>query len=462
MKAIALSLTFFLVLFISCRKDSFITSSDARISITIDTLKYDTVFTTTGSVTKSFKIINENNQKLKLTSVKLMGGATSAYKMNVDGLAITEANNIEIEANDSVYVFVQVNVDPGSANLPFIIRDSIEVSFNGNKRMVQLEAWGQNAHFLRNKEITTDEIWTNDLPYVILGYLYVHENRKLTIEKGCRIYVHATAPFIVEGTLEVNGSQDSTDRVYFNGDRLDEPYKDFPASWPGIYFSPASKDNIFNYAVIKNAYQSIAVEGPSLNANPKVTLNQCIIDNSYDAGIVSVNSSIKAVNSLISNCGMNIAVIKGGNYDFTHCTVVSYSNSYIPHKSPVLTVTNYDGANNTADLNAVFRNCIFWGENGTVDNEVVIDKKGSNPFTVNFDHNLWKVKTAPANIISNQIISNQSPQFDSINVPNRYYNFRLRDTSPGQNAGTNTGITIDLDGNMRPVGLPDLGCFEKQ
>lgn len=461
MKAIALSLTCFLILFISCRKESFITSPDARLTITIDTLKYDTVFTTTGSVTKSFKIINTNNQKLKLTSVKLMGGNTSAYKMNVDGLPVTEADNIEIEANDSVYVFVQVNVDQSAANLPFIIRDSIQVSFNGNKRLVQLEAWGQNAHFLRNKEIIADETWTNDRPYVILGYLYIHENRKLTIEKGCRIYVNARAPFIVEGTLQVNGSKDSADRVCFNGDRLDDPYKDFPASWPGIYFSPTSKDNIFNYAVIKNSYQSIAAEGLSLNANPKVRLNQCIIDNSYDAGIVAVNSSISAVNCLISNCGMNIAIIKGGNYDFTHCTAVSYSNSYIQHKMPVLTITNFQG-NNSADLNAVFHNCIFWGENGTVENEVSVEKKGNNIFTVNFDHNLWKVKTVPANVTSNQIINNQVPQFDSINVLNRHYNFRLRDTSPARNTGTDAGISIDLDGNTRPVGPPDLGCFEKQ
>ena len=83
--------------------------------------------------------------------------------------ATSEATNIEIEANDSVYVFVQVNVDPNAANLPFIIRDSIQVSYNGNNRLVQLEAWGQNAHFFRNKEITANETWNNDLPYVILG-----------------------------------------------------------------------------------------------------------------------------------------------------------------------------------------------------------------------------------------------------------------------------------------------------
>jgi hypothetical protein len=462
MKAINLALLFFLILLFSCRKESFITSSDARITITADTLKYDTVFTTAGSVTQAFKIINENNQKLSLSSVKLMGGNSSAYKINVDGFAAAEVNDLEIEANDSLYVFVQVNVNQNSTNLPFIIRDSIQINFNGNKRIVQLEAWGQNAHFFRNKEIISDETWTKDLPYVILGYLYIDQNKKLTIEKGCRVYVHATAPIIVDGTLQVNGLKDSVDRVYFKGDRLDEPYKDFPASWPGIYFSPLSKDNVFNYAVIKNSYQSIAVENPSPNANPKVTLNQCVIDNSYDAGVVAVNSSISAVNCLISNCGMNIVLIKGGNYQFTHCTVASVSNNYIQHKDPVLTVTNYDGLNNTSPLNALFRNCIFWGENGTVDDEVFIGKKGSDPFIANFDYNLWKVQTTPASINSNQIINGESPQFDSTDASHRYFNFHLKDSSPAINKGVPTAITIDLDGNTRPNGLPDLGCFEKQ
>ena len=156
----------------------------------------------------------------------------------------------------------------------------------------------------------------NDLPYVILGYLRVNANKKLTINKGCRIYVHADAPIIIDGTLQVNGLKDTIDRVYFTGDRLDEPYKNYPASWPGIYFSASSKDNVFNYAVIKNSYQSIAVLDPSPNANPKLTLNECVIDNSYDYGIVASNSSITARNCLISNCGKNIALIKGGTYTF--------------------------------------------------------------------------------------------------------------------------------------------------
>jgi hypothetical protein len=461
LKTISLVLVLSLCCLLACRKDSFITSPDARITITAESLKYDTVFPTIGSVTQFFKIINENKQKLRLSSVRLMGGAGSMFKMNVDGIATTEATNLDIDGNDSLYVFVQVNVNPTAANLPFIIRDSIQVMYNGNTEMVKLEAWGQNAHFLRDKEVTTNENWTNDLPYVILGYLHVNQNVTLTIEKGCRIFVHATAPVVIDGTLQVDGAKDTVDRVYFQGDRMDVPYKDFPASWPGIFFTATSKDNVLNYAVIKNSYQSVAVEDPSPNANPKLILNQCIIDNSYDAGVIAVNSSITAVNSLISNCGKNIALYKGGLYRFTHCTIASFSNSFITHKDPVLTITNYDGANATAALDALFRNCIFWGDEGIVDDEVIVDKKGATPFTVNFDTNLWRVKTVPANIVTAQIINNQNPQFDSIDISRRYYDFHLKPTSPAINKGSNTGVTIDLDGKPRPIGQPDLGCFER-
>lgn len=461
----ALTISLMTVLLFSCRKDSFITSPDARVTITADTLKYDTVFVTAGSVYQTFKIINENDQKLRLSSVKLMGGSASAYKMNVDGTSGTEFSNLEINANDSLYVFVQVNVDPNLANLPFVIRDSIQVSYNGKNKLVRLEAWGQNAHFYRDKVIAANETWVNDLPYVILGSLTINANQTLTIDKGCRIYVHADAPILVNGTMLVNGLKDTADRVYFRGDRLDEPYKDFPASWPGIFFNSTSKDNMFNYAVIKNAYQAIALEDPSPNTNPKITLNECVIDNAYDAGIISLNSSVRARNCLISNCGKNVFLVKGGDYQFTHCTVATYASAFIEHKDPVLVVSNYITVNNspvTANLSAVFRNCIFWGENGLVNDEVVVAKSGSTTFNVNFDYNLWKVQTMPANITSNQIINNQAPLFDSINTNKNYYNFRLKALSPAINKGVSAGVSIDLDGNPRPVGLPDLGCFEKQ
>jgi hypothetical protein len=58
---------------ISCQKDQFILGSDALVGFSADSLKFDTVFTSVGSVTKSFKIKNQNNQKIKLSEIKLMG-----------------------------------------------------------------------------------------------------------------------------------------------------------------------------------------------------------------------------------------------------------------------------------------------------------------------------------------------------------------------------------------------------
>ena len=454
-----------IVLFAACKKDSFITSPDARVRITADTIKYDTVFTSAGSVTQSFKIVNENNQKLRISAVTLLGTSPSAYSINVDGIKGPVVNDLEIDAEDSLYVFVQVNVDPAAGNLPFVIRDSIQVSYNGKDELVQLEAWGQNAHFLRDKQITVDEIWNNDLPYVVLGYLYVDAGKTLTINKGCRIYAHADAPIIVDGTLKVNGEKDTIDRVYFHGDRLDEPYKNYPAAWPGIFFRETSQDNVLNYAVINNAYQAIALQEPAVNANPKLTLNETIIDNAYDAGIIAIHSSVTAINCLITNCGKNIVLAQGGDYRFNHCTVASYSNNFILHKEPVLYVSNYVTVNNVAeakDLTADFRNNIFWGENGSVEDEVVVAKNDGASFDVNFNNNLWKVKTdpAPATFLNNK--NNESPAFDSIDVSKRYYNFRLKDISPAKDAGIATSANIDLDGNPRPVNAPDMGSFEKQ
>ena len=464
-----LILSLSIVLF-ACKKESFITSPDALVTVTADSLKYDTVFTTAGSVTQFFKIINENDQKLKISSIKLMGGTASPFKINADGYIGPEIDNLDIAPNDSAYVFVSVVINQTTSNLPFIVQDSIKISYNGTDHWVQLEAWGQNAHFLRNKQISVDETWTNDLPYVVLGSLHIAPGKILTIDKGCRVYVHGDAPIIVDGTLRVNGQMDSVDRVYFRGDRLDDPYKDFPASWPGIFFTTTSKDNLFNYAVLKNAYQAIAAQDPAPNSpTPKVTLNECIIDNAYDAGVITLNSSVYATNCLISNCGKNLYLLKGGDYQFIHCTVASYSNNFILHKNPVLLVTNYvnvNGVPQTASLKASFENCIFWGEGGLLDDsdEVKVAISGANG-PVTFNNDLLKVNGLPANSTLNSTsvqLMNQDPLFQNIDISKNYYDFHLQTGSPPKDKGAATGVIIDLDGKPRPSGPPDIGCYERQ
>jgi hypothetical protein len=459
-----IAVVIFSVINISCKKESFITSSDARLSLSTDNVKFDTVFTTVGSVTQSFKIFNDNDQKLLLSKVKLMGGSLSAFKININGVAATEQSDIELAANDSMYVFVTVNVNPTAANLPFVISDSILVSYNGNDLFVHLEAYGQNAHFLNNPVISSNTTWPNDLPYVIFGGMHVAASATLSIDSGCRIYSHANAPFIVDGTLLVNGKKGN--EVLFAGDRLDEPYKYFPSGWPGFYFKSGSKNNVISFGVIRNAYQAIVVQDPSPNANPKLVIHQTIIDNAFDAGILSINSSVNIDNSLISNCGKNINITLGGNYTFTNCTIASYSNSFLLHKSPVLTATNFADQNGsilTADLDATFLNCIFWGDNGNIDDEVSINKQGTGLFNVTLDHCLYKALNDPSNTTFNASLKNIDPTFDSIDIDHKYYDFRINNAlAPGIDQGGTTGFSKDLDNKNRNVGLPDLGCYEKQ
>jgi hypothetical protein len=451
-------------LLLTCKKNAFITSSAARVYINTDTVKFDTVFTSTGSITKQFKIFNQNDQKLRFNKIKLMGGTASAYKLNINGSNSTEVSNIELAANDSMYVFVQVTINPATANLPFIVSDSILIEYNSNSRYVQLQSYGQNANFITSTLITGNVIWNNTRPYVILGGLQIVAGASLTIQQGCKVYAHADAPILVDGTLTVDGTHAAP--VIFNGDRLDNYYKDLPASWPGIYFRNTSKDNVLKFAQIKNAYQAVVAVGAAVNANPKVSLHQCIIDNAYDAGVLSAGSSVQADNCLISNCGSNIAVNYGGNYNFTHCTVATFSNIFIPHKNPVLQINNFaqqGGGVVTADLNATFRNCIFWGdENGFVNNEVAVTKQGSNAFTVLFDKNIYR-GTDPANSTLTGNIRNSNPMFDSIDVVKKIYDFKITNSAaPGVNKGTAAGFLKDLDDKNRNVGLPDIGCYEKQ
>jgi hypothetical protein len=465
MNRIWLVLGLFVFGMLSCQKTGFITDQSAILDTTTDSLRFDTVFTSTGSITQFFKIYNRNDQKLRISSISLMGGNSSPYKINVDGDAGIQFNNIEMEANDSIYVFVSVTINPTAANAPFIAQDSIKINFNGKTKWVQLEAFGQNANYIRSLALSGNNTWTNSKPYVILGGMQILPNASLTIQQGTKVYVHADAPIIVDGTLITQGGPEAANRVVFKGDRLDQPYADFPASWPGIYFRTTSKNNVLQFTSILNAYQALVTENGAANSNPTVTLESCIIDNAYDAGIIALNSSIKASNSLISNCGKNIQLALGGIYSFTNCTNVAYSNSYILHKEPGLFVSNNYKQNNAvivSPLYAQFTNCIFWGAFGTVDNEVVTSKDNSAVFDASFINCSWKVKSAPANATVNNMVTIDDPQFDSINTSKRYFDFHLKETSPLINKGASVGLLKDLDGKNRSVAQPDLGCYERQ
>ncbi|MEO6583133.1 MAG: hypothetical protein ABIO05_02345, partial [Ferruginibacter sp.] len=286
----------------------------------------------------------------------------------------------------------------------------------------------------------------------------------LNIAAGTNIFLHADAPLLVDGTLILNGTLNN--KIIFRGDRLDEPYKNFPAGWPGIYLRASSKNNIFTFAEIRNATQAVSVSGPSVNGNPKLVMQKVIIDNAFEVGLVCSNATVAVSNSLISNCKNNI-VLQGGNYTLTHCTLAGYSTKFIQHAKPVLTVADFNLINGNAvysALQANFINCIFWGENNAVPQEVQVVRQGNLPFALSFDRCLYKADIDPPNSTLISVIKNQDPLFDTIDYNNNFYDFRITKNSsaPGINKGVLTTFTKDLDDKNRNVGLPDLGAYEKQ
>jgi hypothetical protein len=446
---------------VSCQKQSNL-NGNVLLYLSPDTLSFDTVFTTTGSVTQQVKLINNNNHSIGISSISLAGGSGSPFTINIDGTPGPTASNLNVQANDSLYIFVTVLIPTGPKPTPFLLQDSIRISYNGIEQYIQLNAWGQNAHFLKNMVIQGNTTWPNDLPYVIYGGLTIDSNATLTIQPGTHIYMHADAPIYIDGSLKVLGDTSESQRVYFTGDRLDQPYVTYPGSWPGIYFRSSSKDNVLNFAIFQNGYHSLVAEGPSSDMNPKLSLNQCIINNSLIDGISGIQSSISAINCLVSNCGQNIVISLGGVYQFEFCTVASYSTNLLTHQLPVLTVSNSssDGTQ-TGDLNAGFLDCIFWGSE-SISDEASISMQGNTVFNVLLDHSILKQQNYPANIDSNFLWLNTDPQFLATGYPGNTFDFHVEAGSPAVDRGSNLGITIDLDGNPRPVNLPDLGCYERQ
>ncbi|HEY8734276.1 MAG TPA: hypothetical protein VIL90_06895, partial [Puia sp.] len=98
---------------VSCQKQSDL-NGNIRLTLSDDTLNFDTVFTATATITRQVKLVNNNNQEIGISSVSLAGGANSSFIMNVDGTAGTVVSSLNIPANDSLIIFVTVFIHPGS------------------------------------------------------------------------------------------------------------------------------------------------------------------------------------------------------------------------------------------------------------------------------------------------------------------------------------------------------------
>jgi hypothetical protein len=174
-----------------------------------------------------------------------MGGNSSAYKINADGFVGPEINNLEIAAKRQSLCFCFCrNRSKYKRLFHLSSSDSIRISYNGRDRWVQLEAGVKMPIFSRTRRsplMKPGQMTSLMLFWVTCLWTLI---KLLLLKKACRIYVHADAPLVINGTIRVNGDKDSADRVYFRGDRLDEPIKIFLHRGPA-FFSIAEAKTIY-------------------------------------------------------------------------------------------------------------------------------------------------------------------------------------------------------------------------
>jgi hypothetical protein len=486
-----------LALLPSCKPEDL--NPNAPLSFSQDTVRFDTVFVARGSATRYFKIKNTRSTAMTVNEIRLGGGQNSQYRINIDGTPTLLARDLEIAPHDSMWVFVQVNIDPNNTNTPFIVTDSVVTVMNGVEQRVILEAFGQNANYVGSKARAAviscgngTSVWDSPKPYVIYGWLFV-DSCTWVIKPGTRIYVHGGIinkngifpkkedyPYF-DGLIYVTGKANILAEgtlakpILFTGDRLEHDkiptltsldYTQYTSQWTGIFLAANSKNNKFSYCNIKSA-------GFGINADSLTTLalKNCVINNHSAYALAARHAeSVTAENCLFfSSDNYLLRLTYGGNYTFTHCTMACYGSvPAITHKDKaVLALSNSfckkeDAAGNCIetlyhDLNATFTNCII---HGSLADEVKLAKATQAPFNVTFTNCMikrTKESLNEATLTNCLTLASDTPDFKDLNK----WDYHLKPESKAAGKATTSALTSDLEDKPRK-NPSAIGCYELQ
>jgi hypothetical protein len=496
MKKVFTYFTFLLIIaFVgqSCQKDEYATNASDRLRFSLDTITFDTIFTEVGSVTKVFKVYNPHDKYIKISEAYLQGGVSSNFRINIDGTIGYSQSRITVPPKDSLFVFVEVTLDPTGNTLPMVIYDAVVFETNGNIQEITLEAFGQDVHLI-NGEVIESQTWTNDKPYLIYRGVAIDFDHTLTIEEGVKVHFHPNSSMEVRGILMVNGT--FQDPVVFEGDRFDRGYGETAGRWGTIFIHSESTGSVVNYAIIKNAQAGFQVGMPREDDfTPSLVLNNTIIGNTTIASVIGYGAEITAYNSVFSDSQYHgLAFFMGGTYNFFHSTIsligalevnvvtsryLRGSNAFgivlTDFWTPYYTLDeNYIVVELTAEkelTEANFYNSIIYGSSELEFFSESIEDKELNYY---FDHCILKQHEDSLDINDptyfNKVLLNEYPRFVNDSATLGPLDYRLDTLSPAKDAGdiniVNNNIQYleyDYEGNQRTAdGMPDLGAFERQ
>lgn len=441
------------MLLTNCGKKTFL--SKGHLNFSVDTVVFDTVFTTIGSTTKQFKIYNKENRTINIEEIELVGGTSSPFRINVDGVAGTILTDIELEGKDSLFVFVEVTLNINSQNLPMVVEDSIRFRTNGVDQYVKLAVWGQDAYF-HYKDLN-EGTWANDKPHVIYGYAAVDSAKTLNIPAGTKVHMHKNAIFYVyKSTLNIQGTLGN--EVVFQGDRLEADYDDVAGQYYGIYFQEA-KPSTIDYAILKNGTAGVHLYSKDAQSSGyTLTMTNTIIQNQARYGVfIYSGAKVKAENCIIAKNGTHaLLVLEGGDFNFNHCDLLGYGSS----SSPAVGISNYftNSATSTTNVGSInegkLYNCILTGNLTT---ELAIDTLLMTGVTVDFDFKncLIKSEEIQTDAFYQNILWNNAPLFTDPSI----FDFTFSPNSVLNGNGFMSSVITDILGNARN-NPPDIGAIE--
>ena len=398
-KSSVLFILFFIAYLItSCDglEEHYSTNPNYRLSFSVDTLSFDTVFTTIGSATKQLMVYNENKEALNIQTIMLASGGESGFRLNVDGRKGDLFDNVGILAEDSMFVFVEVTVDPTNTNQPLLLEDSIVFMTNAGKQSVLLEAYGQDMHLYKGGfHIAKDTTFTADLPHLVYDSITIEKGATLRLKEGTTLYMHDKANIKVSGTLIAEGSQAKP--VVVRGDRLDFvlddilPYDRTPGQWGGIFFRKESFGNKMEHVIVKNGTKGITIEASDPDKT-KLEISNSLLTNMKENVLTSINSKLIVNNSEISNAGGSVVALAGGESQFVHCTIANFMR-LIQRSTESLVMANVytkNAENIVVPLKAQFDNCLIDGSFGPGKNplsgEIAFSEVEEADFDYMFNH----------------------------------------------------------------------------
>ena len=445
-----------------------------HLSFSVDTLSFDTVFTSIGTTTKSFMVYNKHPQALNIERIRLSNKRASGFRINVDGRKGDNFQNIEILSGDSLYVFVEATIDPNDKKQALLIKDSILFDLNGKQQRILLEAIGQDVHLIKGgRHIEKDETFAADKPYLIYDSLTIGEQAKLSILPGVQCFFHENAFVSVSGTLSAKGTLEKP--ILFRGDRLDDvlegtlSYDKTPGQWHGLRFASSSYGNVLDHVIIRNAIYGIDLSN-SNTAQEKLSISNAQVTNMTKVALVATNCRVKAVNTEFSNTASSTVHLQGGLYEFIHCTIANYI-TLSTRLSPSLVLDSYSDDKGSYPLDVRFDNCIVDGSYGVGETdytgELLLGKSTEEaPVNYLFNHCTLKTKGKDnANFISTQF--EKSPTYKLLGgEKNKYcYDFRLDTVSSPAAKGADLEISKQYPKDRLGVdrakeGNPSIGAYQ--